>query len=80
MQKYIDAGGEHVVVYEVPKGRESGIVVETDTGTAKRSATAGSCVFAPTWTVTRPSKPPGCGRSSPPAFRLRPAAGAASGD
>jgi ketosteroid isomerase-like protein len=32
---YIDAGGEDVVVFhhEVAKGRESGVVVETDTGT-----------------------------------------------
>jgi ketosteroid isomerase-like protein len=32
--RYIDAGGDDVVVFfhEVAKGRESGIVVETDTG------------------------------------------------
>ena len=32
---YIDAGGDDVVVFfhEVAKGRESGVVVETDTGT-----------------------------------------------
>ncbi len=35
--EYIDAGGENVVVYhhEVAKGRESGVVVETDTGTVQ---------------------------------------------
>ncbi len=34
-EKYIDAGGDSVVVFhhEVAKGRESGVVVETDTGT-----------------------------------------------
>jgi ketosteroid isomerase-like protein len=34
-EEYIDAGGEEVVVFfhEVAKGRKSGIVVETDTGT-----------------------------------------------
>ena len=35
--EYIDAGGENVVVYhhEVAKGRASGAVVETDTGTVQ---------------------------------------------
>ena len=35
--KFIDAGGENVVVFhhEVAKGRESGVVVETDTGTVQ---------------------------------------------
>jgi ketosteroid isomerase-like protein len=35
--KYIDAGGDEVVVFhhEVAKGRESGAVVETDTGTVQ---------------------------------------------
>jgi ketosteroid isomerase-like protein len=35
--KYIDAGEENVVVFhhEVAKGRESGVVVETDTGTVQ---------------------------------------------
>jgi ketosteroid isomerase-like protein len=34
-QRFIDAGGDDVVVFwhEVAKGRESGVVVETDTGT-----------------------------------------------
>jgi ketosteroid isomerase-like protein len=34
-EDYLDAGGENVVVlwHEVAKGRESGVVVETDTGT-----------------------------------------------
>jgi ketosteroid isomerase-like protein len=34
-EKYIDAGGDDVVIFhhEVAKGRESGIVVETDTAT-----------------------------------------------
>jgi ketosteroid isomerase-like protein len=33
--KYVDAGDDEVVVFhhEVAKGRESGVVVETDTGT-----------------------------------------------
>ena len=36
-EKFIDAGGEDVVVFhhEVAKGRESGVVVETDTGTVQ---------------------------------------------
>ena len=36
-EKYIDAGGDQVVVFhhEVAKGRESGVVVETDTGTVQ---------------------------------------------
>jgi ketosteroid isomerase-like protein len=36
-EKYIDAGGDEVVVFhhEVAKGRESGAVVETDTGTVQ---------------------------------------------
>jgi ketosteroid isomerase-like protein len=35
--KYLDAGEENVVVFhhEVAKGRESGVVVETDTGTVQ---------------------------------------------
>jgi ketosteroid isomerase-like protein len=35
--RYIDAGGDEVVVFhhEVAKGRESGVVVETDTGTVQ---------------------------------------------
>ena len=35
--KFIDAGGEDVVVFhhEVAKGRQSGVVVETDTGTVQ---------------------------------------------
>jgi ketosteroid isomerase-like protein len=35
--EYIDAGGDDVVVFhhEVAKGRESGVVVETDTGTVQ---------------------------------------------
>jgi ketosteroid isomerase-like protein len=35
--KYIDAGDDEVVVFhhEVAKGRESGAVVETDTGTVQ---------------------------------------------
>ena len=35
VDEYIDAGGDDVVVFwhEVAKGRESGAVVETDTGT-----------------------------------------------
>jgi ketosteroid isomerase-like protein len=35
--KYIDAGAENVVVFhhEVAKGRKSGVVVETDTGTVQ---------------------------------------------
>src|SRR5687767_12053260 len=35
--KYIDAGGDEVVVFhhEVAKGRESGALVETDTGTVQ---------------------------------------------
>ena len=35
--KYIDAGGENVVVFhhEIAKGRQSGVVVETDTGTVQ---------------------------------------------
>ena len=34
-EKYIDAGGDEVVIFhhEVAKGRQSGIVVETDTAT-----------------------------------------------
>jgi ketosteroid isomerase-like protein len=36
-EKFIDAGGDDVVVFwhEVAKGRESGVVVETDTGTVQ---------------------------------------------
>jgi ketosteroid isomerase-like protein len=36
-EKYIDAGGDEVVVFhhEVAKGREGGAVVETDTGTVQ---------------------------------------------
>lgn len=36
-EKFIDAGGDDVVVFwhEVAKGRESGLVVETDTGTVQ---------------------------------------------
>jgi ketosteroid isomerase-like protein len=36
-EQYIDAGDEEVVVFhhEVAKGRQSGIVVETDTGTVQ---------------------------------------------
>jgi ketosteroid isomerase-like protein len=36
-EKFIDAGEEDVVVFwhEVAKGRESGVVVETDTGTVQ---------------------------------------------
>jgi uncharacterized protein len=36
-EKYIDAEGDQVVVFhhEVAKGRESGVVVETDTGTVQ---------------------------------------------
>jgi ketosteroid isomerase-like protein len=36
-EKFIDAGEENVVVFwhEVAKGRESGVVVETDTGTVQ---------------------------------------------
>jgi ketosteroid isomerase-like protein len=36
-EDYIDAGGDEVVVFhhEVAKGRESGVVVESDTGTVQ---------------------------------------------
>jgi ketosteroid isomerase-like protein len=36
-EEFIDAGGDDVVVFwhEVAKGRESGVVVETDTGTVQ---------------------------------------------
>jgi ketosteroid isomerase-like protein len=62
-EKFIDAGDDEVVVFhhEVAKGRQSGAVVETDTGTVQTVRDEGSSACAPTWTENRRSNPPGCG-------------------